>query len=210
MKVENIGIRPGQPDDIDFLFRRLLAELRRIHPWKRMPKSLYYNYMHRRLEHIVTQAVVRVAYPDAYEEGGKAYSGNTRHIIGFIVADVTNIGLVIHYVYTRRDYDLGGDNHGRPSLCYRKQGVARALVESMLRDYKIAPNEIIFTVHGQDLNRHKELDAKVRDEWKMVYNPELFLSILLPDGWETGIVATLDPSEKRAIRQTEQYVPGAF
>lgn len=62
----------------------------------------------------------------------------------------------------------------------------------------------------EDLNNHSELHHKVREEWKMVYNPELFLSILLPAGWETGVVATLDPDEKRAIRQTEQYVPAAY
>lgn len=171
-----------------------------------MPRALYFPYMHRRLEHTLTRAVVRVAYPDAWEEDGKVYSGNSRHIIGFIVAEPSNIGLVVHYVYVRRDYTPKG---GLVKACYRRNGIGRALLEGMLKDYK--QEDVVFTVWGQELWQSEGFFDKVTKEWshRLTYNPELFTT-LLPHQWERGIVATLDPDVARAIHKTEGASPVRF
>lgn len=181
----------------------MLAEMRRMHQFRYMPKALFYTYAHRALEHHLTRAVVKVAYPDTWEENGKTYSGNTRHIVGFIIADPTEIGLVIHYVYTRKDYE---PNSATVKGSYRMQGVARALVEGMMRDYEC--KEAIYTLRGQDVSAELELKEKVDKQWShwLTYNHMLFWT-LLPHEWEKGIVATLDPKMRDSIRLQDEYAP---
>lgn len=171
-----------------------------------MPRSLYFPYVHRRLEHTLTRAIVRVAYPGAWEEDGKVYSGNTNHIVGFIVAEPSSIGLITHYVYTRRDYSQKG---GRIEACYRQQGIARALLEGMLKDYD--KDHVTFTLWGQELVKSPAFFDKVTKGWgsKMTYNPELFTT-LLPPKWEQGITATLDSRMAVAIHQQKSHSPTSF
>lgn len=175
-----------------------------------MPRGTYFPYMHRRLEHIFTRAVIRIAYPAAWEEKGQVYSGNRNHILGFIVAEPTkepSVGLVVHYVYTRRDYSIsGGDIHA----CYRRQGVARKLVESMLRDYK--QERITFTIWGQELLADDKMFEKVTKEWvhTMSYNPELFMSTMLPYQWERGIVGVADTRLAEGFHKAKAQIPTAF
>jgi hypothetical protein len=171
-----------------------------------MPRALYFPYMHRRLEHTLTRAVVRVAYPDAWEEDGKVFGGNSRHIIGFVVAEPSNIGLIVHYVYTRRDYAPKG---GTIKACYRRNGIAKRLVEGMLRDYQM--DHIIFTIWGQEMWQSETFFQKVTEEWKdkLTYNPELFTT-LLPYQWETGVAATLNPDVAKAIHRTKGISPVKF
>jgi len=201
-----VGVRLANAGDIDFLFRRMLSELRQIAPWRQMPRSLYYPYMHRRLEHTLTRAVIRVAYPKAWEENGKVISGNLRHILGFIIADPSDIGLVVHYVYTRRDYTPKG---GHIKACYRKQGIGKKLLESMVRDYKA--DHIVFTLWGQELLIDQEFFNKIMVENASLftYNPELFTT-LLPEKWERGIVATLNPEEAMAFNKAKAIGPVDF
>ena len=184
----------------------MLADIRQIPPWRQMPRSLYYPYVHRRLEHTFTRAVIRVAYPEAWEENGKVISGNMKHILGFVIADPSNIGLVLHYLYTRRDYAPKG---GGIKACYRRQGIAKKLMEGMIKDYEA--DHVIFTLWGQELVKSQTFFDKVTDEWsdKVTYNPELFTT-LLPPKWEQGITATLDPQMADAYRQARVHVPVDF
>jgi GNAT superfamily N-acetyltransferase len=173
-----------------------------------MPRSLFYPYVHRRLEHTLTRAIVRVAYPEAFEQDGKVFSGNTSHIIGFIVAEPSKdpaVGLIMHYVYTRRDYSKTG---GRIEADYRKQGIARKLVEGMKEDYKM--DHVTFTLWGQEL-RDREFSSRLFDDWEPLctYNPELF-NTLLPLHWEQGVVQTLNEGAQKAINKSRARVPGQF
>jgi GNAT superfamily N-acetyltransferase len=173
-----------------------------------MPRSLFYPYVHRRLEHTLTRAVVRVAYPGAFEENGKVFSGNTNHIIGFIVAEPSedpDVGLIMHYVYTRRDYSKKG---GRIEADYRRQGIARKLIEGMKEDYKM--DHVTFTLWGQEL-RDPEFSGRLFDDWKNLctYNPELF-NTLLPPKWEQGIVQTLNEGMAKAFNKSRAQAPVAF
>lgn len=171
-----------------------------------MPKALYYTYAHRILEHHLTRAVVRVAYPEAWEEDGKTYSGNTRHIVGFIIADPSEIGLVIHYVYTRVDYDTRQKN---VKGSYRQQGIAKRLVTSMMEDYGC--DQAVYTLRGHDVDAEPWLKNKVDNEYLpwLTYNYMLFWT-LLPPSWETGVMATLNPKMKDQIRLQEEYSPSNF
>jgi hypothetical protein len=170
-----------------------------------MPRSLYFPYMHRRLEHTLTRAIVRVAYPDAVEENGQVFSGNTNHILGFIIAEPSSIGLVLHYVYTRRDYVPKG---GGIKACYRRHGIAKQLVQGMMEDYK--KDHIIFTLWGQEL-RDYEFTARLFGDWTNLctYNPELFTT-LLPPKWEQGIISNLNEDVTQAIRKTKADSPVDF
>ncbi len=175
----------------------MLNDLRQIYPWRNMPRSLYYPYMHRRLEHTFTRAVVRIAYPEAWQDGERTFSGNTDHILGFIIADPsqdTSVGLILHYLYTRRDYS----QHGGAILgCYRKQGIAKKLLEGMMHDYNV--DHVTFTIWGQELVKSDSLLDKLRGEWKhkMTYNCELF-NTLLPFQWERGLKAHQHKTEDMA------------
>lgn len=164
--------------------------------------------MHRRLEHHLTRAVVRVAYPEAWEENGKVFSGNTKFILGYIIGEPSNVGLILHYLYTRRDYVPRG---GAVKSCYRRQGIAKKLLEGMMKDYDA--DHVVFTVWGQELVASWELMERVVKgdlAHKFTYNPELFMSTLLPQGWEQGIPATLNPDMAKALHKTKMYVPTAF
>lgn len=170
-----------------------------------MPRSLYFPYMHRRLEHTLTRAIVRIAYPEAFEENGKVFSGNTNHVLGFIVAEPSTIGLIMHYVYTRRDYAQKG---GAIKACYRGQGIARKLVDGMLKDYK--QDHVVFTLWGQEL-KDPELSSKLFGQWKNLctYNPELFTT-LLPPQWEQGIANHMNEGVQQAVHRSKSEIPVSF
>jgi len=171
-----------------------------------MPKVLYFPYMHRRLEHTFTRAIVRVAYPESWEQNGKVYSGNTDHILGFVIADPTKIGdLVIHYTYTRRDYEPTG---GGITACYRKQGIARKLVQGMMDDYRM--EHIVYTLWGQEF-RDPEFEHFVmtKNHDLMTYNPELFTT-LLPHQWERGAPSAVTTRQSEEMYKAKAYSPTKF
>jgi hypothetical protein len=171
-----------------------------------VPNGLYYTYMHRILEHTLTRSVVRVAYPAAYEENGEVYSGNTGHIIGFIVADVSAIGLIVHYVYVRTDYT----EHGMPELTYTGQGIARTLLDGMLKDYKM--DHVVYTIRSPFFRRNPNFAHRIdfEERNKYTYNPFLLFT-LMPHQWERGIVASLNETEMKKYREVQaEYVPVDF
>jgi hypothetical protein len=172
--------------------------MRHLPQFRVMPSRLYFTYAHRIWEHHLTRCVVRIAYPDAYELEGNAVSGDTRQILGFIVAEPSNIGLISHYVYTRLDYSTEKQRW----VSWRRQGIARALIEGMMKDFNM--DEMIYTLMGSTVDKFPELGDKVYDDWSRVisYNHALFWS-LLPPKWETGIEATLDPLLKESFQEAK-------
>ena len=186
--VKNLQIRPGNADDIPFMFRRTLKDLRRSDFWTSMPNPLYYTYAHRGWEHHFVRCIVRVAYAGPHLlDDDTVKSGNTRHILGFIVAEVTAIGLVVHYCNVRRDYDT----QGRITADYRRRGIATKLIQSFMDDY--GDMKVTYTNRTTMFRVHGDFRARVDDDPKFEYNPCLWFT-LLPPGWETGILATLNPN----------------
>ena len=197
----NIGIRTGNEKDIPFLFSRILHEMHALPQFKVMPSRLYFTYAHRIWEHHLTRCVVRVAYPNPYEQDGKVVSGDTRQILGFIVAEPSNIGLVIHYLYTRLDWST----RKKRWVSWRRQGIAKKLVEGMMKDYGM--DEVVYTLMGSTVDKFPELGDKVYDTWSKVlsYNHALFWT-LLPDKWERGIEATINPEMRGALQETRHLI----
>jgi hypothetical protein len=194
-------VRTGNEKDIPFLFSRLLHEMRHLPQFRVMPSRLYFTYAHRIWEHHLTRCVVRIAYPKAYEENGKVFSGDTRQILGFVVAEPSNIGLVVHYAYTRLDYSTEKQRW----VSWRQQGIAKALIEGMMEDFDM--EEMVYTLMGSTVDKFPELGDKVYGEWsrKLTYNHALFWS-LLPPKWETGIQATLDPEMREAFQEAKHLI----
>jgi len=177
--------------------------MRGLPQFRAMPKALFYTYAHRIWEHHLTRCIVRVAYPEAFEQDGKVISGNTRQIVGFIVAEPTNIGLVVHQIYTRLDYNTSKFQWHT----YRRQGIAKKLLKSMMDDFGM--DKVIYTMEGRTLTKFPAFMDKVYDDWGewLTYNHCLFWS-LLPPKWETGIHATLDPALNKAFREGKLDIPG--
>lgn len=192
-----MGIRTGNQADIPFLFVRLQHEMRNLEQFRDIAEPLYYTYAHRIWEHHLTRCIVRVAYPEAYEREGKVISSRPDHILGFIVAEPTSIGLVIHFTYTRADF-VHNLNRWRT---YRKQGIAKKLLKGMMEDFGL--NRAVYTLQGRS-NRKQSFREKL-NEWSeswLSYNHMLFWS-LLPPKWEAGIQATVDPVLNKAFNKAE-------
>lgn len=195
--VENLQIRPGNAEDVPFIFRRTLIDLRQSDFYTSMPNRLYYTYAHRAWEHTLTRGIVRVAYSGAYEKDDVVISGNTRFILGFIVADVTNIGLVVHYCNVRQDTD----EYGKVRATYRKQGIARRLVQGLLDDYRL--KKVIYTQRTAMFRRFVHFREKIDQQRDLFeYNPCLFFT-LLPPGWETGVIPTMDAEIAPQLRELQ-------
>lgn len=169
--------------------------------FKLMPSRLYFTYGHRIWEHHLTRCVVRVAYPAAYEKDGEVFSGDSRQILGFIVAEPSNIGLVIHYLYTRLDWSTKKNRW----VSWRRQGIAKKLVTGMMEDFNM--DEVVYTLRGSTVDKFPELADKVYDTWsrKLTYNHPLFWN-LLPPKWETGIEATVDPRLRESFQEAKHLI----
>lgn len=172
-----------------------------------MPSPLYFAYMHRAFEHHLTRCPVRLAYPESHEVGGEVRSGNPNHIIGVLVADPTSIGLVVHYLGTRRDFD---PEIGEPSRCYRRQGIARTLVDSMFTDYgkgeDAVPRHMHYTVRTPMFYRNPAFQKWVDHDMKgqITYNQFLF-ERFLPPQWETGLQVHADPEMVQRSSQENPF-----
>jgi ribosomal protein S18 acetylase RimI-like enzyme len=198
--VQNVQLRPGNADDVPFIFRRMLKDLRRSDFWTGMPNPLFYTYAHRGWEHTIVRSIVKVAYggPVQTEDGVK--TGNPTHILGFIIAEVTSIGLVVHYMNVRRDYDT----NGLITADYRRQGIGKKLVESYFKDY--GEMKVTYTNRTRMFSFEQEFRNKIDDDPNMEYNPCLWFT-LNPPGWETGILATLNPQTQKDFHDMEQKYP---
>ena len=181
----DIGIRLGEADDVPFIMRRTLQDLRMTDFCRTVQNHLYYTYMHRAMEHTLTRAVVKVAYPQPrkikMEGSNMIRSSDPRRILGFLIADPTDIGLIVHYCYTRRSVN---DTTKEVSEDYRKQGIAKKLIAGMMKDYKL--NKIIYTQRSAQFRFDQPFRERIDKDEKISYNPWLFYT-LLPAGWETGI-----------------------
>lgn len=170
-----------------------------------MNPALYYSHMHRILEQHLTRCSVLIAYPKEWQEKDQVYHGNTRFILGFLIVEKAqgSGGLIVHYLYTRRDMKKGGID-----ACFRNQGIARTLIQTAMNRYETM--NLNFTVWGADMVAFPELAAKVTDEYKAVYNNFLFYIPLLHEWWKGLPARTTDKASVEAIKLAEQYVQTAL
>ena len=180
---DSVGIRPGVASDVPYLMRRTLKDLRNSDFFRSMSNDLYYTYMHRAFEHNMTQSIVRVAYPLPQTVASGVKSGDHRKILGYVIAQPSDIGLIIIYANTRRSTDETGweiDN-------YRKKGIATKLIQSIKDDYEVGPELPLTYVHRTAQFRYdKPWRERIDRDEDIVYNPMLFFT-LMPQGWETGV-----------------------
>lgn len=194
IQVPVVGVRAGTPDDVSYIFARTLADFRKSDLCREVPNALYYTYMHRALEHHLTRGLVRVAYQDAYQADGLTHGGNSRHILGFIIADVTDIGLIVHYVNVRRD----NDTLGKIDRCWRGQGIAKKLVKGIMKEYDL--KNVIYTMRSPMFRRNERFAHNIDSNKRIQYNPFLFFT-LMPPGWETGILANINEDLKMEVNR---------
>ena len=184
--LNEVGVRVGGEGDVAYFFTRALSDLRHCPAFNGCPDGLYHQYMHRALEHTLTRAITFVAYPLPKRitvNGSKMVrSSNTSDIFGFVIADPTSIGLVIHYANVRKTYN----DHGTLTEDYRGLGICTKIVEAMQKAYELKNDKIIYTLKTPMFRYEREFRRKLEKDKRFTYNPFLFWS-LLPDGWETGI-----------------------
>jgi hypothetical protein len=185
-KLEEVGIRVGGEGDVAYFFTRSLSDLRHCPAFQGCPDGLYHQYMHRALEHTLTRAITFVAYPLPKRikmNGSKMVrSSNTSDILGYVVADPTQLGLVVHYANVRKTYN----DHGTLTEDYRGLGIATKIIDAMFKEYEIPNDKIIYTLKTPMFRYQKAFKQKLEKEERFTYNPFLFWT-LLPDNWETGI-----------------------
>jgi hypothetical protein len=185
-KLEEVGIRVAGKGDVAYFFTRALSDLRHSPSFQGCPDGLYHQYMHRALEHVFTRAVTFVAYPlpqTIKMNGSKMVrSSNASTILGFVSADPTQLGLVIHYANVRKTYN----DHGTLTEDYRRLGIGTKIVDAMFKEYEIPNDKIIYTLKTPMFRYEKAFKWKLEKEERFTFNPFLFWT-LLKDGWETGI-----------------------
>lgn len=186
LDIADVSVRLGASPDVAYMFKRSLQDLRNWILVHGMPDGLYHQYMHRALEHTFTRAITLIAYPKPAQlkmQGSNVVrSSDSSHILGFLVADPTDLGLVIHYMNTRKSYN----DHGTLTEDFRRRGIARKLVETAIQQYKLRPDKIFYTLKTPMFRYEKAFREKIKNDKRFVYNPMLFFT-LLPAGWETGI-----------------------
>jgi hypothetical protein len=180
----HVLFRLADDRDKSFLFRRSLAELRVSPAYRGVSNDTFYKYAHRALEHHLTRCPVHVAYPSGYiDENGEAVLGSSNNIVGFIVADPTNKGLIVHMLYTRRSFDKDGGITDD----YRRLGIASRLVAHMRSIYEL-PEDLIYTFQPKMISSNEEFRERVQRDRKTAFNPFMFFT-MLPAHWEQGIRA---------------------
>jgi GNAT superfamily N-acetyltransferase len=202
--VPEIGIRPGFAEDVPFIFRRTLIDLRFSDFARGMTDKVFYTYMHRALEQYLPRAIVRVAYPDAQRKGHAVESADTRHILGFIIAEKTTIGLVVHYAHVRQD--VHPMDRKRLIRDYRRQGIATKLLRAVQRDTQLEGKQVTYTYRTAMFRgeRNEAFARRIDSDPLFEYNGFLFFT-LLPPGWETGRLPILNEDYKREINKTGHY-----
>jgi GNAT superfamily N-acetyltransferase len=183
--ISQVSIRVAAKTDVAYIFRRSLQDLRHCPTFNGCGNGLFHQYMHRALEHTLLRAVTYVAYPAPTTVTVQGQSmvkhPDSRKILGFLVADPLDLGVNVFTLNVRRTYN--GD--GTLVEDYRRRGIARKLIETMVREYKL-PNKVIYGFETPVFRYEKGFKRRVYDDNDITCNPFLWHT-LLHDGWETGI-----------------------
>lgn len=177
----SVQIRVGTDDDVPYLMRRSLKDLRNMDFVRSTENRLYFTYMHRAFEHYLVNAPVFVACQGPEEVNGSVVAGNPRRILGFIICQPSNIGLIVHYMNVRRSTD----DQGHVVENYRRQGIGTKLLRHALSETGMPQSPITYTLRTGQFRNHA-FRTFIGNDDRFSYNPFLFFT-LLPLGWEQGI-----------------------
>jgi hypothetical protein len=184
--IAEVAIRVAERTDVPYIFRRSLSDLRNCPAFAGCGNGLYHQYMHRALEHTLMRAITFVAYPAPQKIIVKGQSmvrsSDSRRILGFVVADPTDLGLIVHTMNVRRSYD----DDGKMTEDYRRLGIGKKMLEAMMREYKLPTRKVIYTLKTSMFRYDREFKEKLKSNSDITFNPFLFWT-LLPEAWETGI-----------------------
>lgn len=184
--LEHVHVRLGERNDVKYLFNRTLRDLRNTPMVHGCPNGIFHQYMHRALEHTLTRAITFIAYPGPHPvkvgDENMTRSGDPNRIIGYVVADPTPLGLIVHYANTRKSYN----EHGTLYENYQRKGICTKIVQAMIKHYHLPDEKIRYTLKTAMFRYEKEFKRKLEDDPRFEYNPFLFFT-LLPPGWETGV-----------------------
>ena len=186
--IAEVSIRIAGKADVAYIFRRSLQDLRHCPAFKGCGNGIFHQYMHRAMEHTLMRAITYVAYPSPTKVivNGQAMvqHSDSRRILGFMVADPTDLGVNIFTLNVRRTYD----DNGKMTEDYRRKGIATKMIETMIREYKLPTRRVIYGFETPIFKYEHEFRAKIRADDSISCNPFLWHT-LLPQGWETGIRA---------------------
>lgn len=148
-----ILVRPVRPGDVPFITSNWLRCVRNS-PWvKGCPNSMYYNYHHRLLDHILPRATTLLAVNEK----------NDNELLGFATGEFLDEQVfVLHFVYVK--------DH------FRLLGVAGKLLEAFLLNSN--PAIKLYTAKTRDIY---PIEDKLADRG-YIYNPYL-LFMNLPQDW---------------------------
>jgi hypothetical protein len=184
--ISQVSIRVAARTDVAYIFKRSLQDLRHCPAFNGCGNGIFHQYMHRALEHTLMRTINYVAYPSPTKVivNGQAVvkHSDSRRILGFMVADPTDLGVNIFTLNVRRTYD----DDGVMTEDYRRLGIATKLVETMIREYKLPTKKIIYGFETPIFRYQPKFKRRVYDDPMMECNPFLWHT-LLPDAWETGI-----------------------
>jgi GNAT superfamily N-acetyltransferase len=195
--ISQVSIRIAATTDVAYIFRRSLQDLRHCPAFNGCGNGIFHQYMHRAMEHTLMRTINYVAYPSpttiTVQGQSMVKHPDSRKILGFLVADPFDLGVNIFTLNVRRTYN--GD--GVLIEDYRRRGIARKLIETMIREYKLPTNKVIYGFETPIFRYETGFKRRVYDDKDITCNPFLWHT-LLHEGWETGV--------KR--KPSEQYMHG--
>lgn len=186
LTVDDVAIRMADKRDVPFIFKRTLREMRNWPLVHGMKDGMFHQYTHRALESMLLRCVTLVAYPSpkmiTMNGSNMVRSGSPKRILGFLMCDPTEIGLVVHMLYVRRTFD----DDGVMIDDYREKGVGKRLIEAAIEQFKLPDRKVFYTVKTAHFRYYPELRKRVEGDERLIYHPYLFFTLLEP-GWEAGI-----------------------
>jgi GNAT superfamily N-acetyltransferase len=166
MSEVQLAVRSPTQRDIEFITSSWLRSFRDGYFVSTVPNRIYFNQHHKILEKLIPRATCLIACNEMDPD----------HIYGYVIAEVMDQHLVVHYIYVK------------DSL--RRFGVAKKLVQHLLRSLPVVQDRIITThqTHKSKALLHgwKSWDlAPARERYgiEFLYNPYL-LFYSLPEKWE--------------------------
>lgn len=176
MKQAPILVRKAVQSDVAFIQATWLRSFRSGAMVRHVPNRLYYAYHHLILDELLPKAIILIACDEEDPDT----------ILGYIVAELVDTALVIHFMYVKKPFRLFG--------------IARRLVELLIKSEQ--PPAVMYT-HYTSVIGHIRGDNKDHEVTKWVYNPYLLFQRLPPD-WADKSKDEIDPSNVQRLRPDER------
>lgn len=158
-----VAIRTGRDGDVPFMMKRALSDLRHMAAFRNIPNTQFNHYVHKLLEWHIYHGKVFIACDE----------DKTDDIFGFLLWDKTTIGVLVHYLYVRKDKD--GPN-------MRKQGIARKLLTAAGVD---ADTQVTYTMRTAMFDFSPSWRKRVDNDPNVTHNLFLLFTLNLDKGWES-------------------------